>query len=158
MKEYETVVERFIWPIFFTESYSETLIHKYPQLYLVTVHTFLTFLISKLIFRQMVKVFCFSLRKQECDWVVPLTEYRKIVRTLSRGNLALVINTNGWESLGCFGKRGKKEKPWKALLFSTKFPLGYFQVNSQQNYRGFSHKIGKRCWWNYYSFQTVVNA
>ena len=90
----------------------------------------------------MVKVFCFSLRKQECDWVVPLTEYRKFVRTLSRGNLALVINTNGWESLGCFGKRGKKRKNLGRLYFFLQnFHLDTFRWILSRITSGFPTKM-----------------
>ena len=92
----------------------------------------------------MVKVSCFSLRKQECDWVVPLiiTEYRKIVRTLSRGNIALVINTNGWESLGCFGKRGKKRKNLGRLYFFLQnFHLDTFRWILSRITSGFPTKM-----------------
>ena len=46
----------------------------------------------------------FFASKQELDWIVPFTKYRQIFCFLSRGILALVIQTNGTENFGCSGK------------------------------------------------------
>ena len=46
----------------------------------------------------------FFASKQELDRIVPFTKYRQIFRFLSRGFLALVIQTNGTENFGCSSK------------------------------------------------------
>ena len=70
-------------------------------------------------------VFLGGHRKQERDWVVPLTIYWKNFHFLSTWNLALVIQTNGTENFGRFAKNGKKVIPRKVLLFSGKSPPGW---------------------------------
>ena len=95
-------------------------------------------------FRQMVLVFLWH-RKQERDWVVPLTKYRQSFCFLWAWSLALVIQTNGTTNFGRFSKNGKKVIPRKALLF---FPENFhrdepFHLNSPRNFRVF-HTNGKR--------------
>ena len=85
---------------------------------------------------------CFWHGKQERDCVVLFTKYRWIFRFLSTWNLTLVIQTNGTQN---FGRFGKKVIPRKVLIF---FPENShrdepFHLNSPWNFRVF-HKNGKR--------------
>ena len=60
---------------------------------------------------------------------------------LSTWSLALVIQTNGTENFGRFGKNGKKVIPRNLLLFSGKFPPGWtvpFEFSPEL--LGFPHK------------------
>ena len=62
----------------------------------------------------------FFASKQELDWIVPFTKYQQIFRFLSRGILALVIQTNGTENFGCSSKSGRKLIPRKVSPFFAK--------------------------------------
>ena len=74
-------------------------------------------------FRQMVLAF-FWHRKQERDLFVPFTKYQLSFRFLWTWSLALVIQTNGTENFGRFGKNRKKVKPRKVLLSFWKISTG----------------------------------
>ena len=95
-------------------------------------------------FRQMVLVFLWH-RKQERDWVVPLTKYRQSFCFLWAWSLALVIQTNGTTNFGRFSKNGLKGNTSKGITF---FPENFhrdepFHLNSPRNFRVF-HTNGKR--------------
>ena len=87
----------------------------------------------------------FWCRKQERDWVVLFTTYREIFLFLSTWSLGLVIQTNGTENFGRFGKNGKKVILWKVLLFSRKIST---RMNRSiwilPGISGFFHTNGKR--------------
>ena len=75
-------------------------------------------------FCEMVLAFFFWHRKQERDWVVPFTKYRYIFRFLSTLSLTLVIQTNGTENFGRFGKNGRTVTPRKVVLYFRKISTG----------------------------------
>ena len=58
--------------------------------------------------------------KQELDCIVPFTKYQQISRFLSRGILALVIQTNGTESFGCSSKSVRKVIPRMIRILRVK--------------------------------------
>ena len=114
-------------------------------------------------FRQMVLVFLWH-RKQERDWVVPLTKYRQSFRFLWAWSLALVIQTNGTTNFGRFSKNGLKGNTSKGITF---FPENFhrdepFHLNSLRNFWVF-HTNGKRsrlikCFFFLHSLSHVVAA
>ena len=80
--------------------------------------------ISVKIFRQMVPVF-FLHRKQERDWVVPVTKYRQIVRFLSTWSLDWLYKQMVQNISVVSEKTGKKVNiPRKVLLFFRKMSTG----------------------------------
>ena len=96
-------------------------------------------------FRQMALYFL-GHRKQERDWVIPFTKYRKNFHFLSTWSLTLVIQTNGTENFGRFGENGKKLLGYLERYYF--FPENIhrdepFHVNSPRNFRVF-HTNGKR--------------
>ena len=98
-------------------------------------------------FRQMALIF-FLHRKQERDWVVPLTKYRLIFRFLWTRSLALVIQTNGTEKTSVVSVKTAKvlylERYY--FFFSENFHRDEpFHLNSPWNFQVF-HTNGKRSW------------
>ena len=70
--------------------------------------------------------------------------YRQIFRFLSTWSMATVIQTNGTENFGRFGKNRKTVIFRKVLLFSGKFPPGWtVQFEFSSEYPGFTYN-GKR--------------
>ena len=94
-------------------------------------------------FRQMVLVF-FWHRKRERDWDVPFENTGKFFVFISTWSLALVIQTNGTENFGRFGKNGKGNTSKGITFFPENFHQDeLFHLNSPRNYPGF-HTNGKR--------------